>query len=217
MVNFHPPAELLLDYASGALSEGANLAIETHIAMCQKCETDAGRLMAVGGALIDDLQGVEIAANAVTELFRRVDEDIVKPKALKKHVKTVADDLPHPLNHYLPNGLAGCSWRKVGPWFEETRLKVASSTTASLMRLKAGSLMPRHTHRGSEMTVVLAGGYSDNGVSYGPGDFSLKDVSDHHQPRVDDDGTCLCLVVLEAPVRLTSGFGRLASMFVGPR
>lgn len=76
--------------------------------------------------------------------------------------------------------------------------------------------MPRHTHRGNEMTVVLAGGYSDNGVSYGPGDFSLKDGDDHHQPRVDDDGVCLCLVVLDAPVRLTGGVEELKRLLIRP-
>jgi putative transcriptional regulator len=74
--------------------------------------------------------------------------------------------------------------------------------------------MPRHSHRGNEYTLVLAGGFSDGGKQFGPGDFVAKDPSHIHQPVVDDDGECLCLVVLDAPLRLTGAMGKLLNPFL---
>ena len=82
------------------------------------------------------------------------------------------------------------------------------------MRLKPGAAMPPHTHRGNEFTLVLAGGYKDQGNQFLRGDFDFKDPSHKHRPVVDNDGPCLCLVVLDAPVKLTGSFGRLVNPFL---
>ena len=74
--------------------------------------------------------------------------------------------------------------------------------------------MPVHTHRGREYTLVLAGSYRDNGSHYGPGDVSLKDASDVHRPVVAGDEDCVCLAVLDAPLRLTGMLGRLVNPFL---
>ncbi len=218
MTKIHPPIELILDYCTATLTEGVGLAVETHLAMCAECCGEQRRIMNVGGALLEEIDALAVEPNSLEAVFSRIDRaSTPEPHRRATAGRGEAADLPAPLRRYLPNGLAGCTWRKVGPWFEEARLRVSSSAKVSLMRLKPGSLMPSHTHRGQEITVVLAGGYTDNGVKYGPGDFSLKDTADNHQPRVDDDGTCLCLVVLEAPVRLTGRLGQLANMLIRPQ
>jgi putative transcriptional regulator len=82
------------------------------------------------------------------------------------------------------------------------------------MRLDPGSVMPVHSHRGHEFTLVLAGGFRDGSQQFLPGDFAVRDASHRHQPIVDDDGQCLCLVVLDAPLRLTGAVGRLLNPFL---
>jgi putative transcriptional regulator len=218
MTTIHPPVELIVDYCTATLSEGISLAVETHLAMCAKCRLAERRIMNVGGALLEEIDVVSVEPNSLETVFSIIDRASMPGLRHRAAAgRGESADLPAPLRRYLPNGLAGCTWKKVGPWFEETRLKVSSSARVSLMRLRPGSLMPRHTHRGQEITVVLAGGYTDNGVKCGPGDFSLNDAADNHQPGVDDDETCLCLVVLEAPVRLTGRLGQLANMLIWPQ
>jgi putative transcriptional regulator len=123
--------------------------------------------------------------------------------------------VPEPLLPYLGRGLAHLAWRGVGRMFEEAPVRTTlKGFKASLMRLKPGAEMPVHTHRGTEYTLVLAGGFKDNGEQFARGDFAYKDSSHEHRPVVDTGGPCLCLVVLDAPVKLTSAMGRLVNPFL---
>lgn len=218
MIKHHPNKEILLDYAAGALAEGPALAVATHAAMCGECAHEVELLEAVGGALLEQV-GPEPVADMLLEQTMAMLDD---PEPARVPRPSVEDGsgakVPEPLLAYIGRGLAHLAWRKVGgivSAVEEVRLPVAAKNVkVSLMRLKAGSLMPRHTHRGNEYTLVLEGGFSDGDNQYGPGDFSAKDPSDTHQPVVDEDGECRCLVVLDAPLRLTGTMGKLINPFL---
>jgi len=41
----------------------------------------------------------------------------------------------------------------------------------ALHRIKAGGKAPEHDHKGTEITVVLTGSFSDEDDIYQPGDF----------------------------------------------
>ena len=77
------------------------------------------------------------------------------------------------------------------------------------MRIKAGTAMPLHSHDGHELTLVLAGGFSDDDKHFLPGDVAVADASVNHRPVADPGEDCLCLAVTDAPLRLTGPFGRL--------
>jgi putative transcriptional regulator len=115
----------------------------------------------------------------------------------------------------LGGSLRALPWHRVGRMFEEVRLPLSGSgVKAALMRIKPGQIMPRHSHSGLEYTLVLAGGYQDKGVAFRRGDYSELDSNQEHQPVADQDGECLCLVVLDAPVRLSGLVGRLINPFL---
>jgi putative transcriptional regulator len=82
------------------------------------------------------------------------------------------------------------------------------------MRIRAGVSMPQHTHKGREMTLVLAGGFTDDTGHFLRGDLSLTDGTVDHVPTADDDGDCVCLAVTDAPLRLTGPIGRLFNPFI---
>jgi putative transcriptional regulator len=84
---------------------------------------------------------------------------------------------------------------------------------ASLFRLLPGMTAPRHTHGGHEYTLVLEGGFADGSEKFDRGDFALVDSTRHHEQVADPEG-CLCLVVLDAPVRLTGLLGALVNPFL---
>ena len=83
-----------------------------------------------------------------------------------------------------------------------------------LMRIKSGTAMPTHTHEGCELTLVLAGGFSDENGHFLRGDVAEADPSVTHQPVADPGEDCLCLAVTDAPLRLTGAFGRLLNPFL---
>lgn len=218
MIKHHPSKEILLDYAAGAIGEGPALAVATHAAMCRECAEQVEMLEAVGGALLEQVRPEPVSDALLEQTLAMLDEPEPARIAVPRVDTESVSQVPEPLLRYIGRGLAHLGWRRVGGLVaavEEVRLPIAArNVKVSLMRLKAGSLMPKHSHRGNEITLVLAGGFSDGGNQFGPGDFVAKDPSHTHQPVVDDDGECLCLVVLDAPLRLTGAMGKLINPFL---
>lgn len=231
MINHHPPSDLLLDYATGSLPEPAALVVASHAAMCPQCRSEIAATEAVGGALLDRIEPIQVSDVALAAVMARLDgagaksalSNVTSPRRRRTEhcgdatpVGACAGELmPQPLRRYAGEDLSRLAWRKVGKMFEEAKLPIEmTGFKASLMRLPAGSTIPIHTHGGREYTLVLAGGFRDNGVRFERGDFAFKDASDTHRPVVDPEGDCLCLAVLDAPVRLTGMIGRLINPFL---
>ncbi len=211
----HPQPELLLDYASGSLPEPISLALATHLALCEECRVTALELDALGGRLLDEVAIESVDDDLLEAALARLDEPEpprASAPALDEPTRVV---IPPPLRAYLPGPLSSLSWRRLGRIGAEARLATAAQGfKVSLMRLKPGSTMPRHSHRGSEYTLVLAGGYTDGDRTFARGDWDMNDPTNEHRPVVDEDDECLCLVVLDAPVKLTGPVGRLMNPFL---
>ena len=216
MISHHPPLELLFDYATGSLPEPVALVVASHASLCGQCRDQVRSVESVGGALLDSIEPVDVSDGTLKSVLARLDEPEVaatrQPAACDPETANV---VPGPLLPYLGRGLAHLAWRAIGRKFEEASLPLTvKGYKATLMRLKPGAEMPVHTHRGTEYTLVLAGGYKDGGEQFIRGDFDCKDSSHEHRPVVDTDDSCLCLVVLDAPVKLTSAMGRLVNPFL---
>jgi putative transcriptional regulator len=50
---------------------------------------------------------------------------------------------------------------------------------------------------------VLEGGFSDGQGTYHPGDFVYRKNTDIHAPVAIDGEDCICLAVLDAPLKFT--------------
>lgn len=214
-ISHHPEPELLLAYAAGALSEGVALAIACHASICPDCRRETERLDSVGGAMITEANPAAIGDDALDRMLARLDEPAPPAPVAPNFDAETRTLLPRPLQRYLDCSLSTLPWHRVGRVFEEVRLPLSGSgVKAALMRIKPGQTMPRHSHSGLEYTLVLAGGYQDNGEAFRRGDYSELDSNHEHQPVADADGECLCLVILDAPVRLSGVFGRLINPFL---
>jgi putative transcriptional regulator len=66
-----------------------------------------------------------------------------------------------------------------------------------LIRAAPGSGGATHTHRGEELTLVLAGGFSDATGTYARGDVqtALSDIL--HRPKADPGEDCINLAVTD--------------------
>jgi len=80
-----------------------------------------------------------------------------------------------------------------------------------LIKIKGGSKVPNHTHKGTEVTVVMSGAFKDGYGEYSVGDFLIRDSSISHSPSADVD--CICLAVTDAPLHYTGMFGPLINWF----
>jgi putative transcriptional regulator len=84
-----------------------------------------------------------------------------------------------------------------------------------LLRAQPGAVLPRHTHSGSELTVVLQGAYVIDDRIFGVGDLEDADEGTSHQPIVTTRGECLCLAATTGPLKFDGWAARLAQRYLG--
>ena len=210
MPDFHPGPELLMDYASGALPEPVALLVASHVSLCRECQGEVERLEALGGALFDTLPAEPLGDAALDRALARLELPEAPEAPPSRPAAGGCNDLrlPRPLRDYLSGDLDSLGWKVRGGVAEVELLKDYPGIRTRLLRIRAGTALPQHTHEGMEMTLLLAGGFSDETGHYLRGDVALADPSVDHRPVADPGEDCLCLAVTDAPLRLTGRFGR---------
>lgn len=202
--------DLLLAHAAGRLPEPVGLVVATHLALAPESQTLFREYEALGGAMLDDVAAAELSEGAFERLLARLD-DGVEPLPSRDRAAEPAgaeSSLPPPLRSYIKGGIDSLTWKHFGS-VSEAKLPLDDSTyRARLIVLKAGKAVPKHTHEGQEITVVLEGAFHDGIGHYGRGEISIADPHVDHRPTADPDGDCLCLTVTDAPLRLTGTFSR---------
>jgi len=210
----HPVDELLFDYASGALNEPVALVVATHLALCPTCRHQVQALEEVGGLVLDGIEPQPVSVDCLEALLARLDDplphDIGFPPLPSETLL-----LPQPLRSYIGLPPEELAWRPVCAGVESYDMKLGQGEMRTrLFRLRAGAVVPRHTHRGTELTLVLEGGFLDCGRHYGRGDVCWHDCHIDHSPCADNSGGCLCLTVTDAPLQLTGRLSRFLNPFL---
>ncbi len=203
--------DLLIAHAAGKLAEPVALVIATHLSLSPTSRRRYAGYEAAGGVLLDALPGEDPGPGAWDRLVARLGEPDAPPAAPGP---VAATRLPRPLSDYVPGGLDAMKWRHYGPASEADLAIDGPGYRTRLIRLKAGRGIPRHTHGGSELTLVLEGAFTDGTGHYGRGDLAIADGTVDHRPVADEGQDCLCLAVTDAPLRLTGPIGRFFNPFI---
>jgi putative transcriptional regulator len=209
----HPaPEELLLDYATGNLSEGPALAVALQVALDPASRRTVDALTAMGGALLENEDASGFDAAALDKVMAELGSTPVEHKPTPVQSRPGFEWAPAPLLRYLgPNA----AWKKKFGGFEEITIGLhGDSHRVSLLRLDPGKGLPVHRHVGNEYTIVLQGGYTDNTGNYGVGDFAVGPGPQQHEPIADPGPPCIALIVVEKPIVLTGVWGRLLNPFL---
>ena len=215
----HPGDDLLIAYAAGSQDEPVALLVATHLALCPRCRAEVAQLEALGGILLEDQDNEVLRDDSLERVLARLD-DAGPGEPISSHARRTSDSgeggplLPRPLRDYLGEGLDGLDWTAFRGLEKVELLTDCPRFRTRLMRIKSGTAMPTHTHEGSELTLVLTGGFSDEHGHFVRGDVAEADPSVDHQPVADSGEDCLCLAVTDAPLRLTGPFGRLLNPFL---
>ncbi len=211
MIQHHPGDEFLLPLAAGRLRPADALVVAVHLERCAECRARLHGMQAVGGALLEEAEPLALGANALTQTLERID---AAPTALAPLARMAPAPLTLPDNTPWPAGLRGCEvtpWRWMSPGRSFARLTLPCDAEAALflLRIGEGLSMPRHTHRGTELTQVLCGSFHDGRERFGAGDFDAADESVLHQPAVEAGAECVCLAHVGGSLRFE---GRIASL-----
>ena len=202
MANYHPDLDLLSEHAAGNLALAPAACVSVHMSYCEQCRRTVGQLQDLGAVLFDALPGEPVAEAQLNAVLARLDE--TPPLSYAGSPAWAAGKTPAILQRLMSGDFTDLVWKKITSSLSISYLKTGDPNFEfALYHIKAGGKIPEHTHHGSEMTLVLDGGFSDAEGSYHQGDFLLRQPGDTHAPTALQSEDCICLAVLDAPLKFT--------------
>lgn len=217
MISFHPKFTDLQTFSAGNCEPAKALMISAHVDMCPKCQHDcidiqnemAGELIAQpASSLSMDSQYYAMMSN-ITELPVAVSRP---PEASSTSIELDGKffELPRTLRRHVRN--TG-NWSRLVGKLWQAPVDLGDIGKANFMYMEKGGRVPEHTHRGTEMTLVVDGQYGDGIAEYDCGDFTIMDNHHNHLPHSEADDGCLVFTIVEQPLHFTSGIARLLNPF----
>lgn len=213
-ISHHFDDATLMAYSAGTLPQGMALLVACHLHWCPHCRERMHATDAVGGALLEQLPPSSLQADAFEQLLARLDE----PEQELSTSAPEADsnqELPTPLAQLLDKPLDELPWKRIGYGVKQLDLHLNGPGAARLLRISPGVSVPHHTHGGNELTLILKGSYNDELGRFCQGDVADLDGEVSHQPLVDTDEECICLIATDAPLKFSGLVGRLVQPFIG--
>jgi len=206
--------DLLFAYATGALPEAQALIVATQAAIREDTRRDISVYETIGGVLLDEADSEPLAPDSKAALFARLDEVEEAAAPLSDAPSTTNARVPSTLRPYINSAIEALPWRRRLPGIRDYCLPEMNGGVARLIWVDGKTNLPRHSHTGLEYTLVLEGAFVDQDRRFSMGELQIANGDLDHSPRVVDDAACICLVVTEAPLRLTGPLGRLFNRFV---
>ncbi len=209
-IKHHLNEDVLMAYAAGTLPEAFNLIVAAHVSLCDTCRAAAESYDAVGGALLETDDSVELSAGSLDATLALIAQGA--PEQIK-HTRTPGV-LPGPVQDYVGGDLDAIKWRPVGMGVKQAILPTTTDATARLLYIPAGCAMPDHGHKGMELTLVLQGAFQDDDDYFARGDVETADEHLHHTPVAAQGEPCICLAVTDAPLTFKGLIPRIAQPFL---
>lgn len=213
-VKHHPSLSLLEQFCDGSLTSEVALLVATHLDFCPHCKRlskDIEADLACSFATSTVAQGQDDWLSMMQQVLSQA--DTVKP-LVEQSTDPIVTNLEVGGHQFeLPRALQRLSgkrskWLTLGG-IATARLPSGEPHHVSLLFIDKNTAVPQHTHKGLEMTLVLAGEMVDEQGRYVPGDLIINTPDDTHTPRNVSDDPCLCLSVLSAPLQFKQGMTRL--------
>lgn len=217
-IHHHLDASTLVRYASGDLDPAFTVVVASHLAVCDDCRRAVRLAESLGGQCLDEAPEAALSEGAFARLAHRLDNEV--ETGVRNNVRVPdfgrRSEVPLPLQRLIGTSLDEVPWRRVVPGVMRHRIDLPD-TPSSLYMLKIGSgrKMPEHGHGGTEMTLILRGSYSDELGRFQVGDIADLDEHVEHQPLVDSEDPCICLVATEELTRFKSPISRILQPLVG--
>ena len=207
-------------YAAGTLEPALQLLVETRAALKPSLSLRLAAADAVVGALFEGEAPAPLSDNAIDRAMAAIDSLSEAPSARHQIAAKAANsaiqeliELPEPLRSRVLEAAGETSWRFAGPGLRVLPVAVSSSSHVELLRIEPGCGAPRHSHLGTEYTLVLQGRFCDESGSYGPGDVAVVGPGHTHRPMAEGHEVCLALAVREGGLEFKGGLGLIQRLF----
>lgn len=218
-MSLSPLDMLLMNYAAGSLTPQESLLVAAHITLNAEARRKVSRYEALGGKLMCEAEPAELHDECLNATLSRIDKTAPASQQQKAACNTASDlRIPEAVYALISSFCLSDrrDWSTVTRGFSKMDLRLCPMPTQKRLRLvkmDPGASAPRHSHPGTEVTVVLQGSYTDHTGRYNKGDIVIiTDPRLIHQPVASEDG-CVCLTLTEAPLRFQDPFQRFMNAF----
>lgn len=199
--------------ASGRAEPSLGLFIDTLMAMRGITESEGET---IAGTMLEAEIVSDLSPHALDMVWAAIERGASKPKP--KLVYNELNQTPAFLQDVILAAEERHGWAYGGPGIKRLVLdmpggKGKGAAKLEIIRIGAGTKVPWHTHKGQELTLCLAGEFSDHNAVYGPGDFSVYDGTTRHQPVGAANAPAFALAVTDDGLRFEGLLGALQKLF----
>lgn len=220
MIKHHPKFELLQSFVNGDLPASLAAGIAIHADMCSQCQEKINQLTEqVAEAsfeqnflhkfVVDDAE--DMAEIAELDFDSIIDEITASDEIESVKIENNEQAIEFKGSQYvLPKAIRNVELGKTAQIGKLSRARLQldeGEIHTSLLHIDPGGSVPEHTHNGFELTLLLAGSFTDEQGEYVAGDFIMLDKRHQHHP-VSEHG-CLCYTVANDSLHFTQGINKL--------
>ncbi len=214
-----------MEFSSGNLDWAVSIAVSAHLQLCPTCKQKVTQLNTLGSAMLNRTASVAVEDKSFDKLMARIkniEKNQETPTITPKEEQSACErtrHLPSVVQKLIPKEKP-LKWSFISPSLKAAQLDTGQNKyEVSFHKIKCGGKVAEHDHKGLEVTLILEGSFSDSEGNYVVGDFLVKKPGDVHRPIAAQDQDCLCLSVVEAPVKVTGLMGKVINPFlsVNPR
>lgn len=199
---------MLVEFSAGTLATAPSICVSAHLHFCEQCRTELLSLNEVGAQLMVEAAPTPVDDSVLDSVMAAIDD----PQPVKVVAKEQAtnSNFPFSVSKLVAGAETTLTWRRLSASVDIAQFKTGQKAfEVALHKIGAGGKTPKHDHNGLEYTVVLKGSFSDERAVYREGDFLLRQPGDVHQPMGAQNGECICLSALAAPIKLSNPLGFL--------
>ncbi len=214
--------ELLAGYAAGTLSYPAQALVGAHLELSERNRGYVSSLETLAGAGLEDVDPVAVSDREalLSAIFSAPPVDLndnepsIDASGPETEPGTETASVPASLRAIVGGSIDSLPWKTLLPGVKECKFGEIDGCNTSLLWVRAGRAMPSHTHHGTELTLVLQGGFSDQDGHYATGDVAYADGDIDHKPLADKGEDCICFAVTAGRLELTGPVGRWFAPFM---
>ncbi len=220
-IKHHLDEATLLSYTAGSLTNAMALVVACHLSVCPKCREIAAEMEHVGSALLTSLPPSEMSMSALDKALSALDDNPIEEMILAAEqletisLPSVEPAIPKPLELVIGDSLDDIEWKRLAPGISYVDLPTQGTGASKLLKIDPGKSVLPHTHTGNELTMILKGSYSDEIGQFSAGDIADLDDEVSHQPLVDSQEPCICIISTDAPLKFNTLIGRIVQPITG--
>ncbi len=214
MINYHPTDKQLQQFAEGNISSALALVVSAHCDVCSQCQEKVDDINIELSSVIENIRANDYVDPAFEKMLASImhlpivdTKPVVAPRI---ELDGRFFDVPRPLQRFVKN--TG-NWSHLLGKVWQAPVDLGDAGMANFIYMEKGGRVPEHTHKGTELTLVVDGEFSDGLADYDSGDFIIMDNEHIHSPHSNAVEGCLVFSIVDKPLHFTSGIARLLNPF----